>query len=158
MKQIKILINMKKKIDKDVIYTAGTDTKLSKFIKNNSGKWNFQVGRKRHTHDISAIAVINRGEEEMIITGGIDTKLIVHDISKDLGHIVLPFSQNFQFAANRSKKLVFHQSLQLKIWNLGSGILFFFYFFYFLFFCFSYIIFIFYFLFYKKSIRLNTAI
>ncbi|XP_046328638.1 U3 small nucleolar RNA-associated protein 4 homolog [Haliotis rufescens] len=107
------------------LYTVGVDPTIVQFEKviypgeNNPGKWTRSVVRSSHTHDIRAIVLSG----DTIITGGVDTNLVLHDINpaKGKGRKVPGLPQRpLVSVAKAAGLLLLQYPTWLEVWRLGA--------------------------------------
>lgn len=125
---------------RESLFTVGVDNTITLFQRSSNttvlgamdvdasgaAPWTFIGSRRSHTHDIAAALTGNSA----LFTGGIDTKLMIHEYRDQLklpGRSFLPFVQNPSLVAtlahgtpSKRDRMVVQLDSRLQIWKLGK--------------------------------------
>ena len=109
----------------DTVFASGVDSKvvaLKRIEIEGQSKWILSGSVRLHTHDVKSIV---GSEDKFILTGGVDTKIVMHNWKKfeekKSVKIILPFSGNSQNSvkiARERRVLLFQLSYKLQLWTV----------------------------------------
>lgn len=116
--------------NEDTAYVSGIDHKVVQLRLVESGadgarKWVSTDKQRVHTHDVRALAISRAPGSDLLVSGGIDTQLIVYSADKFGGlgiRRIPPFPHRpFLHMAPEAHALLFQQARKLQVWRLGSA-------------------------------------
>ena len=109
----------------DTVYASGVDSKvvaLKKIEIEGHPKWIHSGSVRVHTHGVKSIV---GSEDNFVLTGGVDTKILMHNWKKfedkSLVKIILPFtshSHNSVKVARERRVVLFQMPYKLQLWSL----------------------------------------
>ena len=109
-----------------MLISGGVDTKLMKYRLIND-KWVLEKGKKKHSHDILALAIGTVNGNELVVSGGVDT-VLVHENVNSSPTKGFPFFKSYPFPnyplfslSKHCRFLLTHSSTNLQLWKLGRG-------------------------------------
>ncbi|CAB3981633.1 U3 small nucleolar RNA-associated 4 homolog [Paramuricea clavata] len=114
----------------DTVYASGVDNKLVQFKlitdKDGSKTWSRSNSTRAHTHDIRALAMIEKDEKSALVSGGVDTNIMVYSTAKygcsDLRKIpAYPLTPEIHLAS-QAQILMYQKTNALHFWKLGKTV------------------------------------
>jgi WD40 repeat protein len=110
--------------DGNAVYASGGDPKICMFKAIGEGKWIYSNHQRRHTHEVSSLAMI----KDRVISGSSDTMLILYNQSAFANSSIhgirklLPYPHSPAFSHAFSARLVLYRKCDgLELWRLGVG-------------------------------------
>eukprot|EP00035_Acanthoeca_spectabilis_P018322 m.386918 g.386918 ORF g.386918 m.386918 type:complete len:756 (+) comp16746_c2_seq1:255-2522(+) len=112
--------------DSEVVYASGVDNKVIQIKRvqtESSDSWVVSGRSRDHSHDVRACALTDNG---LLVTGGVDTSLIVHHASKFARagasqRKIPPFPHTELVSLARDGLLLYRHGAALQLWRLGSA-------------------------------------
>ncbi|KXS18495.1 WD40 repeat-like protein [Gonapodya prolifera JEL478] len=114
----------------DVVYTGGVDRKIVQFRLTEMGgtgsrhRWVLSGDRRYHSHDIRSIALWETSPVAAIVSGGVDTQMIIAGADKfPMGSVkrMSPFPTRSAVEVCRRKRWVaWRHDRGVKVWRLGE--------------------------------------
>ncbi|XP_028410149.1 U3 small nucleolar RNA-associated protein 4 homolog [Dendronephthya gigantea] len=113
----------------DTVYASGVDNKLVQFRlvtdEEGSKTWSRSISTRAHTHDIRALAMIESVDQPFLVSGGVDTNILVYSTAKygsDPRKIpAYPLTPAIHLAS-QSNILMFQKTTVLHLWRLGETV------------------------------------
>eukprot|EP01134_Creolimax_fragrantissima_P004669 CFRG4669T1 len=111
------------------IFASGVDNKVAQFklAKSDNGttKWVYSSKLRVHTHDVRALAITKNDKKDILVSGGVDTQLVVYSASRfevQGPRRIPPFPHApLIHLARGSDMLLCNFSRHVELWQLGSA-------------------------------------
>lgn len=103
------------------VFTGGVDRKVSAYALIGR-KWASTTSRRIHGHDIRAMAVFESKNASYLVSGGVETRLIINNASQfaDDRYRKLPIANQYPQVSLNGKYVMLWKDQQVKIWLLSS--------------------------------------
>lgn len=104
------------------VFTGGVDRKTDAFALLGR-KWTSTTARRIHGHDIRAMAIFESKTSSFMVSGGVETRLVINSASHfaDDKYRKLPIGSQNSPVAISSKYVMMWQDQQVKIWRLSES-------------------------------------
>lgn len=114
------------------MYSSGVDRVIIQYRQVSVGKkerkeWTTTVKRRYHSHDVRALAYLNCGPIDQLISGGVDTNLIISSPASKFDRVKQQRMSSWPHRpivslASGSKSILEQHDQGVRIWSVGCGI------------------------------------
>ncbi|KAI9206674.1 quinon protein alcohol dehydrogenase-like superfamily [Polychytrium aggregatum] len=113
-------------IDRKVIQYALVDISTKSATKKKKMAWVVACERRFHSHDVRALALLPDRPHDLIVSGGVDTTVVVSSPASNFEHAkqqrMAPFPQRpLVSLARKGRRLIGRYSDRVKVWQLGTA-------------------------------------